>query len=388
MKKDYYYPRKKLAKIILDNIQTNDAMNMTLFKQRRSGKTLFLKNDVLSLTKEREDVICFYFSFMGNKESNINQKFVNNFIKSLISEEKILKTFKNTLDLILSFNLLGNDKISNVAEISQAILNSKNNFDLNQLFQHFHIKFPEKKLFLLLDEFQEIAILEDNEDFIKELRTAIDFNSHFVKVIFTGSSYNKLMSFFNDYNQPFYNFGFHLELEDFDEKFVEHLLTVYFEKTGDLNLKKEILEKWFEKTNKSPYYISETLKIIQTKILFNKKQDSNKLFENEIKKLILFDKELIEKDLVHQNFWNNCSDVEKMILIYLIKNNGKLLSSSFIEIIKERLEINENQKIKNKINYAIKKLIKSEKIIKDKEYKFSDLKLKEWIINSKYFDLF
>lgn len=66
--RSYYFPRKDFAQIILNNIQTTDSMNMMLFKERRSGKTSFLKKDIIneSLTEKYKDkVFCFYHSFMG-----------------------------------------------------------------------------------------------------------------------------------------------------------------------------------------------------------------------------------------------------------------------------------------------------------------------------------
>ena len=43
---DYYYPRTDLANFVLRSAMRNDAMNLSLFKERRSGKTSFLLRDL------------------------------------------------------------------------------------------------------------------------------------------------------------------------------------------------------------------------------------------------------------------------------------------------------------------------------------------------------
>lgn len=391
--KEYYYPRTIMAEKLLNNIQTEDSMNIMLFKPRRTGKTSFLKKDLLEMSKNRfdKDVFCFYFSFF-NSNKKVKEEFIFQFLIEISKDFSLKNKMKDFLDFIKKIGMKINYDKEESFNISLFVNDLKEtclNLNLDLLFRKFKEYFPKRKLFLLLDEFQEVSILNKNQqdDFVKDLRTAIDFNHDFVKVIFTGSSYNKLMSFFNDSSKPFYNFGFHLKLNDFDENFIEHLLSVYFENTKDLTLRKETLLKWFEETNKSPYYISETLKILQNNI-YDGKKDVNELFDLEIKNLLILDKELIEKETIHINYWNGLSEIEKFLLLYILKRNGKITTKEIKNKILLQFHLNSEVQVKNKINYAIKKLIKSEKIIKEKEYMFSDLKFKEWLLNSSYFDYF
>lgn len=383
--RDYYFPRTKLANLILNQIQTNDSMNMTLFKQRRSGKTSFLIKDLIKEAEKRNDVFCFYLSFW-DEYNDVNKLFVAEFINQIkhlfTTKDKIKNLFKfiQKIGLNINYNFKENDLDFNF--FFEKLKENDLSLRLNFLFKNFHETFPDKKLFLLLDEFQELAHLkQEDQGFIKDLRTAIDINHTFVKVIFTGSSYNKLLSFFNDYNQPFYNFGSYLNLEDLDEDFLKHIHSSFFENTNGRDVDFKNLKYWFNKTNKSPYYVTEALKNLQRNV--------NSNFDAEINRLLALDKELFDKELVHINFWNGLSNVEKYLLLFLIKSNGKPNSKKSIENIRLILKIDDDKKAKNKIEYAIKKLINTEKVAKiNNQFQIVDLKLKEWIINSPAFNEF
>lgn len=52
--------------------------------------------------------------------------------------------------------------------------------------------------------------------------------------------------------------------------------------------------------------------------------------------------------------FNGLSDVEKYLLLFLIKSNGKPNSKKSIENIKLVLKIDDDKKAKNKIEYATK----------------------------------
>ena len=54
-------------------------------------------------------------------------------------------------------------------------------------------------------------------------------------------------------------------------------------------------------------------------------------FDAEINRLLALDKELFDKELVHINFWNGLSNVEKYLLLFLIKSNGKPNSKNLLK---------------------------------------------------------
>lgn len=384
-KRDYYFPRQEMARNLLKNIQTNDPQNMMLFKERRSGKTSFLLRDLIpeSLNYfEQYKTIVVYFTFMSSNEKDFAKIFSIHFFRQ-IEKFSIKQKLKNYLDFLKDFSLSIGLKYNKdeVLLTFENEINKKDDFsiDFDQLFYLFKKRFPDYKLLLCLDEFQELSEYDNKKEISLKLRSAIDFNSSFVKTIFTGSSYNKLMSFFNDYNQPFYNFGFHIYLENFDPNvFVKHITSVYFHNTNRFDLdEKDVLEN-FIKTEFSPYYV--------VNALLNKQNNPKLHFKEELNRLLLLDRNLIDKDLIQKNFWANLKNIDKIIIYRIVYYNGKLLSNESKSFIQGVLSVYGEdftfEQIKNKINYSLNKLIKSEKFKKENnEYKLIDLKFKEWLLN-------
>ena len=79
------------------------------------------------------------------------------------------------------------------------------------------------KTLLLLDEIQALALSQKNDDFLTNLRTALDTNKDRVKVIFTGSSREKLQQMFSSAQAPFFHFGQNLNFPLLEMPFIKHL---------------------------------------------------------------------------------------------------------------------------------------------------------------------
>lgn len=189
------------------------------------------------------------------------------------------------------------------------------NVNFEKLFFFFKQSFPDCKIILCFDEFQEIARFK-NMFLASKLRTAIDTYSDVVKSIFTGSSYNALMSFFNDIKQPFYNFSGILNFESFDRNFVTHICRAFFEFTQrDIN-EDEVYEA-FLATNKSPYYVSQALKNLENNL--------NSTFKEQLKLLMVQDKSIIELDSINRHFFNTLSDFEKAMVYQIVYLGGKVI---------------------------------------------------------------
>lgn len=381
--RNYHFPRNALANRIVKQLQTSDLIAYNIFKNRRTGKTDFLLKDLKPLA-EQNGVKVFYFSFMINqvddKNGNVSieDKFLRDFLYFLKNNffhnfdfkrnvKDFLKYFSK-LRLGLKFDEKGLETNFDL-EFNHAINNLKcDSFMLRSLFSQISFS-KDDRFLLLLDEFQDLAKSKNYLNFCSDLRTAINMNQENIKVIFTGSSKNKLSSFFRDYNQPFYNFGSSLELEDLDEDFVKHIISVYTNNTKDISIDYKEVYDAFLKTNKTPYYVAETLRRLE----INNKQT----FEVIFKKLLIEDQEIVGKYILYQNTYNNLNNVEKWILSKIIENKN-LFSVSEIE--KTNL-IDEEMKLKkSKIQYYLKKLIKNEIINKEKNnYHFNDLAFLEWL---------
>lgn len=218
IKSNYFYSRKEYAEKLMKSIGNSHAI--VLFEGRRKGKTTFLINDLASIASN--DHYVFYYSFMLEEKDLLNGNFkedfifkLNEFVNDVIFNEKnndrIKKSeFEISLDLKNPLMFLNSFKVKYKREnISQEkIIRKLNLIDIFDLIK----EFTDKKVLLILDEFQEVARFQKNQEekigFIKDLRTGLDLNKTVIKTVFTGSSYNDLSKLFSNYNEPFYKFGF------------------------------------------------------------------------------------------------------------------------------------------------------------------------------------
>lgn len=366
---DYYYPRTDLAHFVLRSAMRNDAMNLSLFKERRSGKTSFLLRDLQPTSIqcfEQYHVVVLYFSFMGIDEKDFSQLFVDKFFQtlSLFPFAKSKSFFNDLKKMSFKFEASINHNGVNISK--------DENVNFEELFLFFKQSFPDCKIILCFDEFQEIARFK-NTFLASKLRTAIDTYSDVVKSIFTGSSYNALMSFFNDIKQPFYNFGGTLNFESFDRNFVTHICKAFFEFTQRPINEDEVYEA-FLATNKSPYYVSQALKNLENNL--------NSTFKEQLKLLMVQDKSIIELDSVNRHFFNSLSAFEKAMVYQIVYLGGKPFGQESRQFLMAQFPDLSEQQIRNKIQYANKKIIKSERFIKQNgAITLIDLRFKEWFLN-------
>lgn len=348
IKSNYFYSRKEYAEKLMKSIGNSHAI--VLFEGRRKGKTTFLINDLASIASN--DHYVFYYSFMLEEKDLLNGNFkedfifkLNEFMNDVIFNEKnndrIKKSeFEISLDLKNPLMFLNSFKVKYKREnISQEkIIRKLNLIDIFDLIK----EFTDKKVLLILDEFQEVARFQKNQEekigFIKDLRTGLDLNKTVIKTVFTGSSYNDLSKLFSNYNEPFYKFGFSTPLKSLDDDFVKHCLTVFENETGiKINLEDAI--KIFKRMNGLPEDFINLLLYMELNDYKNIKDAYNEIHflpSSDLDKMFL-----------------NLTEIEKEVLkiIYLKKGKG-ITNEENINRIKtfcKNEEINKN-KIKNTVS--------------------------------------
>lgn len=376
--KDYHFPRTDLAKRIVKQLRTTDLIAYNIFKNRRTGKTDFLLRDLKPLA-EKEGIKVFYFSFMLNQaDEKIEHKFLRDFVYFLKEEHLKHNKTKNLKDFLsflskLKLGVAINEKGFETnfdLEFNNLLKDLKSDgFSLRSLFNQISLN-KDDRFLLLLDEFQDLSKNKNYLNFCADLRTAINMNQENIKVIFTGSSKNKLATFFNDYHQPFYNFGSSLELEDFDENFIKHIISTYSHNTGNFLISFEEVNEAFIQTNFSPYYVTETLRRLEINI----KQSFQKIF----KQLLIEDRKIMGQTLIYNKIFNNLHEIEKWILFQIIENKNmfSILEIEQANLLTPNLTLN-----KSKIQYYIKKLKQKDLInqIDKKNYEINDLSFAEWL---------
>ncbi|MEO1776119.1 MAG: hypothetical protein AAFS07_14315 [Pseudomonadota bacterium] len=86
---------------------------------------------------------------------------------------------------------------------------------------------PERPVFLLIDEVQELASTDANVPLVKALRAALNRHETSVRTVFTGSSMDGLTRMFGRKTSPFFRFATTLPFPALDDGFVVHLVTEY-----------------------------------------------------------------------------------------------------------------------------------------------------------------
>lgn len=233
----WHYSRLALAEQVLNMFATGLSSSLVFFAPRRMGKTEFLLKDIKPLAEKSGWLTC-YFSFLdvGN---NANMEFCNA-LNNLTKQKKALSRIKK-----ISGELIG---IKAGIELHQPTAASSNiKTIIAELAQN-------NKILLLMDEIQILAKNKKHNNFIAQLRTALDIHKDQVKVIFTGSSREDLRRMFSQANAPFFHFGQNLPFPELDENFTVHLTNV-FNKIINRKIKQHELWDAFNDLGKVPQLI-------------------------------------------------------------------------------------------------------------------------------------
>lgn len=188
-----HFPRADLARMCFLLWTDMGASWLSIYAQRRMGKTTFLQTD---LTKEGEEngYRMEYFTFMGKRDP---QRALVEWLVELQHGGTINRSAagtKVTGEVALPG---GMGKLS-----AETVLSDPADAGLDKIMRS--LARQEKQLVLMLDEFQELADDPANKGFIAALRSAMDSNRS-ILAIFTGSSMEKLQRVFEDVHAPFYN---------------------------------------------------------------------------------------------------------------------------------------------------------------------------------------
>lgn len=357
MKNLWHYPRTDLAEQILNLFDTGLANSLIFFAPRRMGKTEFLCKDIQPLAKKLKWQT-FYFSFLdagGEIKSEFNR------------------------DLCVFAEEVGAVRLSplgkRINKIGGELLGIRADFELREP-RKLDLKIKDimnslaknGKTLLLLDEVQVLALDPKNEQFIAALRTALDINKDDVKVIFTGSSQEGLRRMFSQAKAPFFHFGQNLPFPELDKRFIDHLIEA-FKKATKRTLNKTQLWQAFVEMGKVPQLIRSLVE---------------RLALNPDLSMPLAKKELLAQvfnDRAYANIWQECSALERLILLELTKNNSNLFGSATREQMTKNLGI--DKLAASTIQSSLKVLQRKMLIGHSNErgsYYISDPNFKNWLV--------
>ncbi len=305
MSKDpWHYPREALAAQLLGLFATGLSSALVFFAPRRMGKTQFLRKDVLPLA-EKNGWKVLYFSFLdcdGAATPLFSQALVR-----FADEAGVLRKTRGLLRKVT--------KITGEAAGIKAGVEWQQAHDPNQRMKETFMEIAkQKKILLLLDEVQALALHNSNANFVAALRTALDTHKDSIKVIFTGSSQEGLRRMFSQAKAPFFHFGQNLPFPELDRGFTDHLAHMFAVVT-QRDIDKELLWRAFIDLQKIPQLaraLVERLALNPTVSL------------DEVKAQLLAD---IFDDREFVALWQKSSPLERLLL-HTIANGGSELFST------------------------------------------------------------
>jgi len=216
----------------------DNGLKLLVYGKRNMGKTSLVKNVIAKSWLQRQPSGFFmYVDLMGVKQlSQISERMTIAFSEAYNDCFKMKSVFNNMLKIItgikpsieldekgypkLSFGVVGGEKIRPFTEI------------LKQLDLIYTSNIP---IFLVLDEFQDIALIDEAEALFRNGLEHIDSR---IPVVISGSKQHLLNRIFARPKAPFFNWGTHVYFEainyhDYwqymDERFKQEGLRISFE---------------------------------------------------------------------------------------------------------------------------------------------------------------
>jgi len=247
----WHCPRPNLADSYLALLSTGLVVSTSIFAPRRTGKTVFLRQDLTPAALGKGYVVAYADLWQtrqspgvalirGLEEAQAPKTLAQKALLGLRRPVKSLKGSAKIGELGLGLEVALEDPRGTATEMALRI---------EQLVEQLAAKKP---LLLLVDEAQELARTKDAELIATALRTAMTKHRDRMRVVFTGSSRSQLAHVFSNTDAPLYTVG--ATVNDFPllgREFVEFVATKFHQACGR-RLDGEALWKEFQDFKQQP----------------------------------------------------------------------------------------------------------------------------------------
>ncbi len=220
---EWYYPRTEFAETVYDALDKWPVEGVSIFGPRRTGKTSFLKNDLVPILENNGHRV-IYTNFWPPKEPPI-VSLLDSFDFSLKS-----RSFFGRIKSLAS-GLVKSVKLKSPGGMAEVELNlpAASEISLSEglrKIEWYCERFANdsKPTFLLFDEFQELEKAESAESLVAALRTGIDTRKPRLLAVFAGSSQHRLRNMFSRRDAPFFWYAYPLPLPPLDDNFVDYVI--------------------------------------------------------------------------------------------------------------------------------------------------------------------
>jgi uncharacterized protein len=208
------------------------GLKLLVYGKRNTGKTSLVKNVVArEWLLNSPSAFLMYVDLMGVKSlTQISERIAIAFSEAYNDTFQVKATFQNMLQLIKgikpTFEL--DDKGS--PKLSFGINpDSKVQSFVNILIQLENIYHSNTSVLLVLDEFQDIAEIDEAEALFRNSLQNLNSN---IPIIILGSKQHLLSKIFARPSAPFFNWGTHINFEDIDYNIYHSYMNDRFEHAG------------------------------------------------------------------------------------------------------------------------------------------------------------
>lgn len=348
---NWHYSRSDMAQTIIDLFRSESTHAITIFAPRRMGKTELLLEDLWPLAK-KSGFDVRYASFWMDKG---NPKAV--FLDAISNKSQDHATVKARIGVGGTF-----------VEATSGGTPKDSSVNIKEIKDEF-VKLcrGKKKVLLLLDEIQQLAVREQDETFVAALRTLLDTNKGKVYVVFTGSSREGLIEMFNKQKAPLFNFSHQLDLPELGSEFVNHMLGA-FKKASGKPIKLAPSIRVFSALNRVPARFHDLLRTM----LINGRQD----IEQALKEYRISSRE----NQTFLNTWDALKPLDKKVLISMANDEENLFSEVGRQSIADSLGLPDISK--SSLQKSISRL-KNAALIESFQrgsYEFSELAFRDFVL--------
>jgi len=337
----------------IDNIKAviKSPNHLILISPRRFGKTSLVKK---VLSNETRQTI-----FIDVQLANSIEDFAALYLKriySIFQLEKI-RNFVRNFRVIPNIAL---NPVNNNVEVSfQPNIEHKPLLeDVLNLAEK--LSSPDKRLIVVLDEFQDINRIGKETD--RLLRSVLQ-NHKNINYIFMGSQESMMLEIFEKKKSPFYHFGQLMYLSKIEKGHFKAFIASRLE--GNCKKPETVADSIIEFTKGHPYYSQQLAYLAWN--LATQGQDENTLVDSAITETIQV------HDLDYERLWITFNTTDKKILTNLATKKIQPLSANATYAM--------NIKASSTIFSSLKRLMKSGYIFKaNNTYEIDDPFFRQWII--------
>lgn len=333
----------------------SNSENILLYSHRRMGKTSLI-NEVANELKN--EVTAIYIDLYGTVSID---ELISSLLKGIsrleTSMEKLSRFLKNKFN---TFNLKFSFDLTSGAPVAIPSFSSENRIPaLEEVFGFLNNLSGKKKLFVVFDEFQEVATYNDSEVFEKKLRSYIQWHEN-VSYLFAGSQKSLLVEMFTDVKRAFYRQAVPVSLSKISSSHYADWIRDLYHQAGK-EIDRDLVLDVVNRCDEHPMYIQEFFAL-----LWDEKHISRNLVASLEKTIIK------RRESEFYSIWDTLTLNQRKTLKLLVRTRGKDIFTA------QNLSKN-GLKAASQVIASLKVLEKREIVSKNSGYSIINPMLLRWI---------